>query len=706
MKAIPDFNSLEVWVECNGIRLKEHDQTFEEKRRNHPPTYKGYLEIGSPSTSKYTFHVRNTAPLEWAGHLLSDVSIDDFLLCTTFFRPQEGYEVFHGQVYHPHVKVKGGEGQDVQSTLVEGTEEDRSNIVLLNSPEGSLGKITISIWRGIHLKVTGKGSLGYTIQDESVAYNGYFPIPKFNPSNIWDNLADDDIDPWVRFVYTYGTRKALEANDILTPSVPPPTVTPRSREDEILIPDSTPPSPFLLTTEQHDMPQEMKTYSEASKEEYLDQADQPKAELAELRSTSNGKASLTSDTISRNGKEKALVAKQPVVEPGEHTISKVNSDNQPKPALPASLPSKFSHPLHAHTTPLASSPNHPLPSPHQAHSPNTKKFTNHPRNQPNPRQNESSPAEIPHQAKEADADPDLEMLFQALDNPTSNLTEGEIDYLLQAITHQQELSTDRPHQSSQKSKGAFPHDGPTDAGSEDRRHTRREVTHNLPLTKKDTNVASTSHMREKPLPNVISNDYAYSRTNTQAKSADNNDINSIDYLSKEGIDEDLLQSIFNPRAGGSVRDKGKKKASWETVQSYQDKQEERQTKMMQEKEARRKMRDLAKIRRLEDKERKRREEEREKWLNFGKGGRSSGGILMGRQDGRTRISVKRGRPEVYDDDEDEMERRVQEKKRKLREAEAKNTRVRMEKVALDKEKGRRADRSGRSREDAIEITSD
>ncbi|WVF65754.1 hypothetical protein IAT40_000487 [Kwoniella sp. CBS 6097] len=227
MLASNTYNSLEAWAECDNRRLTETSQKFSRATRRSPPTYTTYLEIGHPSSSIYTFHVKNTDLSSWLGHLLIDTSIDDIPLYTDFVNPVEGHEV----IIHQVAKLEGHDVHGASPSNQKADEEDggpKMNVAMpiravevidtLSAPnlnlsplltrtmEGSLGEIEVSIFRG--------ESYGEPPWSDPIRSKGNREAGKKISFRAFD---EDHVDPWVRFVFIYGTRVALEANGIALP---------------------------------------------------------------------------------------------------------------------------------------------------------------------------------------------------------------------------------------------------------------------------------------------------------------------------------------------------------------------------------------------------------------------------------------------------------------------------------------------------------
>ncbi|WVQ64890.1 uncharacterized protein L199_003059 [Kwoniella botswanensis] len=729
MKASAEYNDLEVWVECDGTRLNEYSQTFQEQGRHQPPIYKSYLEIGDSIKSKYTFHVKNNSITKWLDSLLSNIEVDNYLLCTAYLHPEEGYEVSQSQVYRSEAEKKGN-GKVVEhmhSQLVDGEEEDSQRFVLLNSPEGGLGRITISIFRGSPSVSQPMEHQDANHEDtESEIYNGFPRLNVSDPSKAWENWSEDDVDPWIRFVYTYGTRKALIANKV---DVPPPRISPavppEAKVDEILVPDSTPPSPFAFTSDPFQdnlLTQGLEELGSALKsliadvnikaaadmtvnEQICSGAQPDKGKTSNLSKVdpqrgqehvsrlSKEQKKSTRATSGRSDKDQIpdnRSLKSSILNPNAETGSETNNLH----AVPPTAISKTrSVPqiVESNTQPiLTQSYNEASSSSWRAYPQARNKPPTHRQALDRARSNLYPPislqAEVNRQ-EQLSGNPEYTKLLEAIDNPSStNLTEKEIDILLRALTdsvkpitattsrsHHSHGYTDIPHGSKGKGKEKI-NDPNSDKDTTTNYHPSKSVS------------VSVSSF-ERPLPNVSAKDYAYEPSPT----IEENDINSLDYLAKGGMNEDFLQNLFNAGTSPSERNNMPKrpKARWETIQSFNARREdERYRRLLEEKESRKMMQELARKKRLNDKDMKRREEERRKWLNVGKekenchSQRYHDGSTVGQK-----AHTKRGRCE----DEDEIERRIEEKKRRLREMD------RLEKV-------RKAEGRGRRKEEAIDLT--
>ncbi|WVQ93400.1 hypothetical protein IAU59_000470 [Kwoniella sp. CBS 9459] len=232
MLASDTYNSLEAWVECDHRRLNESPQVFSHATRRSPPTYTCYIEISHPSSSVYTFHMRNTDLSSWLGDLLVDTSIDNIPLYTDYVRPIQGHEVAIDRLAAYADEVKNVEGADMERR--QAVEEERKagddlpiravqvdstasaldssqSIPLLGSLEQSMGKIEISFFRGQVVHTRPSLSLYDTVD------------PKCQNAS-FEAFEDDHVDPWVRFVFVYGTQAALEANGITVPRARVPTL--------------------------------------------------------------------------------------------------------------------------------------------------------------------------------------------------------------------------------------------------------------------------------------------------------------------------------------------------------------------------------------------------------------------------------------------------------------------------------------------------
>ncbi|WWC96974.1 hypothetical protein V866_003851 [Kwoniella sp. B9012] len=728
MKASADYNDLEVWVECDGTRLKEYHQTFEEKGRHQPPIYRSYLEIGDSTNSKYTVHVKNNSITKWLDSLLSNIEVDNYLLCTAYLHPEEGYEVSQSQVYRSEAEKKG-DGKVVEhmhSQLVDDEEENSQRIVLLNSPEGSLGRIVISIFRGSLSECRSVNNQNTNHQDiENEMYNGSPTLNVFDPSKIWRHYPEDDVDPWIRFMYTYGTRKALIANQV---DLPPLVITHKTEEDQILVPDSTPPSPFAFTSDpdQYDIPAQQFEKIDSVLQSVLDILDTengadtianheissglqleeegtsalPKVDLPQDRGiagtklkdpvgSSRAMIGPSDQDHTCNDRSLKISTRTSTADQGSRT-DKIQAQSGPSTstsriqAVPRVLNSRNEFDINYVHKEANSSTQKAHPQ-EQANSPTRKQINN--RHQYNSQPSTSLQAEVNRQDQLANGS-EYTKLLDAIDNPSStNLTEKEIDLLLRALTDNQESiadNTGRSHHSY----------GYTDIPHGSKGKGKEKI--NDPNSDKDTNTNYHSSNSisvpvssfERPLPYVSAKDYAYQPSPT----IEENDINSLDYLAKEGINEDFLQNLFNADTSPSDRSEimpKRPKARWETIQSFNAREEdERYRRLLEEKESRKIMQELARRRKLNDKDVKRREGERRKWLNVGKekedchSQRYHDGSIVGQKAHR-----KRSRCE----DEDEIERRIEEKKRRLREMD------RLDKV-------RKAEGRGRRKEEAIDLT--
>ncbi|WWC68651.1 uncharacterized protein I206_102582 [Kwoniella pini CBS 10737] len=274
MKAGLEFNELEVWVECDGIKLKEHDETFHLRTRGSPPIYKGYLQINASSKLKYTLHVKSatatiipghqtssnlrTRTIAYTGDLLSCASIDGTELCPAFIYPEQGYEAIHHQ--YGEVSSRESEGdnelrfEEIQSKSVDCLLDDKDEIVLMNTLEANLGTITFSIFRGClnpeyKSGLLKSGQLNLPRTDAWTArsgYNGAFEEKEpVDDAPLWRDDGTDDFTPWIQFQYYYGTPAALSLNGVNMQELTPRSTLfiPNTNPNDILVPDSTPPSP-------------------------------------------------------------------------------------------------------------------------------------------------------------------------------------------------------------------------------------------------------------------------------------------------------------------------------------------------------------------------------------------------------------------------------------------------------------------------------
>ncbi|OCF57933.1 hypothetical protein L486_03956 [Kwoniella mangroviensis CBS 10435] len=737
MKGSAEYNDLEVWVECDGTRLNEYHQTFEEKRDHQPPIYKSYLEIGDSTNSKYTFHVKNNSITKWLDSLLSNIEVDNYLLCTAYLHPEEGYKVSQSQVYRSEAEKKGNGKvvEHVHSQLVDDKEEDSQRIVLLDSHEGFLGRITISIFRGSLSESQPMTHQDAEYEDsESEIYNGITSLNVLDPSKAWENWWEDDVDPWIRFVYTYGTRKALIANKVDLPSPEiSPAVRPEAEIDEILVPDSTPPSPFAFTSDPFEdnlLTQGLEELGSALQslianmnlkagpnmmvDDQISSVAQPNEEktsdlskvdpLRHQKHTSkNSKEQKNSIRATSGWSDKDQISDNRLLKSSRCSVnaekgSEVdNSQAGPSTAI-SSTRSPFQISKGKTQPTLTQSVDEASPPAWMAHPQAHAKPPTHRQALDRPQSNLDPPvslqAEVNRQ-EQLSGHSEYTKLLEAIDNPSStNLTEKEIDLLLRALTDNQEsitATTGRSHRSPEST--AIPH-GSKGKGKEkidERDSDKNTNTNYYPSNSVSVSVSVPSF--ERPLPDVSAKDYAYQPSPT----IEENDINSLDYLAKEGMNEAFLQNLFNADTSPSERNNMPKlpKARWETIQSFNAKQEdERQRKLFEDKESRKWMQELAKRRRLDDRDIKRREGERRRWLNLGKHHeqenrktqKSSNESVIGRK----YVPVgqrKRSRHE----DEDEIERRIEEKKRRLRELD------RLEKV-------RKPEGRGRCKEEAIDLT--
>ncbi|OCF30582.1 hypothetical protein I316_07784 [Kwoniella heveanensis BCC8398] len=203
-------------LSCSQHALDETSQTFSHATRRSPPSYTCYAEIGNPSSSTYTFHVKNTDLSIWLGDLLVDTTIDIIPLYTDFLRPVEGHEIILRHVTNLAGTATDKTRQDgypgareeekdlpiraveVRKTPLEQDPLRPGPVPLLGSLEGTLGKIEISIFRG-ELRMRSAEGPRSGAGVEMTSFQAY---------------DEDHIDPWVRFVFIYGTRVALEANSI------------------------------------------------------------------------------------------------------------------------------------------------------------------------------------------------------------------------------------------------------------------------------------------------------------------------------------------------------------------------------------------------------------------------------------------------------------------------------------------------------------
>ncbi|WWC60286.1 uncharacterized protein I303_102855 [Kwoniella dejecticola CBS 10117] len=278
MKASAESNEIEVWVECDDRRLKEYSQAFDAHTIRLPPTHRGYLEIGTTVGRRYTVHVKASALIEsstldgstisYSGDLLSRASIDGTEICTAFLFSEQGYQASHSQYGEstPTLEpldtignVHDGEFEIHSHLVDESLEEvDTNKIVLLNDPSSALGKIVISIFRGTlspeyrRKLIATKGSSSDTPHsntDKALSiYNDLDGTDLLNtPSNPWTNDERNDIDPWIRFEYHYGTREALSFNGVdVEEGTSNKTLDDENKKLQlILVPDSCPPSPKL-----------------------------------------------------------------------------------------------------------------------------------------------------------------------------------------------------------------------------------------------------------------------------------------------------------------------------------------------------------------------------------------------------------------------------------------------------------------------------
>ncbi|WVQ79140.1 hypothetical protein IAT38_001235 [Cryptococcus sp. DSM 104549] len=149
--------------------IVERNRTYQAESKRSPPTFKANLVLSThPSPSLYSIHIRNTSPTNWRGYIELDPELNGVPLHTDFVPPEAGAHVVH------HVLSPMGVGETG---------------VAINGHH-PCGQLTISLWRGT-------------------------PRPPTNPEVSlvpwFETVAEDDVDPWCRFEFTYGTREALAA---------------------------------------------------------------------------------------------------------------------------------------------------------------------------------------------------------------------------------------------------------------------------------------------------------------------------------------------------------------------------------------------------------------------------------------------------------------------------------------------------------------
>ncbi|WWC87870.1 uncharacterized protein L201_002768 [Kwoniella dendrophila CBS 6074] len=739
MKSAREFNDIEVWVECDGKRLNEYDRCFHLGNRNHPPTFKAFLEIGNPCCSNYTFHVKNTLAVEWMGDLLSDVEIDGFLLCTEFLSPNGIKEAIHDQVYKPKPKVKKGEQaivelDNIQAQNVE-DEEDVDQIVLLNSPENNLGKIVISIWRGYVQDEASPATIKKYTDRVKDTFNGYRIGSPTDESNPWENFQDDYINPWVRFIYTYGTREALIQNDLVPPEKPinSPVLSPIEKEFEILVPDSAPPSPLISKSLISHNKEEQQAnvnikISEANSTNPVIQhqpndthrsPQNPAGLDQKVTGIGSMEKNIQTPTIHRDiNHNRNLIP--PVNEADHRTKIKLGHMNMPNPVKNCSLSQigktastgdcarQDQAPKNITSAVSVSAINQVALVP--KYSDNNQCLNHH--------NTADSSNLVPLSEKAQLPNPDVLLLLKALEDPiildTVPMTDDQATRLIDEI-HQASNELSRNGNSERQNKSSDK--------IEEYQSSHGNVNSTMASSKVEKGL--------KHLPEVIVRDYG-------------DDIYSTRYLYNQGINEDMLRKTFGMSTKRPhVRDQSKKIQAGSSKDPYQfshasvsdrkgvrretsergeaKKEIERLKEIVEEKEQRRrKIRAELDKHRVEAKDKRRRDQERKKWLNIVRDEANTyhEPVTKGHSDMASGSSDTLGKRKLETTtDEDETTRMVERRQRRLREHEERSSNLvstrlmnrnwkegNFDRKGRPRFYGRDDDRKGRSKDEAIDLT--
>ncbi|WRT65679.1 uncharacterized protein IL334_002624 [Kwoniella shivajii] len=570
MRASEEFNCLEVWVECDGFRLNELNPSFQASQRKQSPTYKSFLEIGDPSCSRYTFHVKNNSLSGWVGDLMTDIQIDQFTLCTDFLYPIEGSHVAHGQVYREKSE-EIDELENIQAQII--NDEDEGRIVLLFTPAMSLGKIVFSIWRGTvnrQAKQIKKRLPSWITDDMATsAHDGCdIRIPP-QDQKLFETFDEDDVDPWIKFVFIYGTHDALILNRVILATTGNPASTlntaPTSQAD-ILVPDSAPPSPQLPSINEM-APLQTKSAG------VIPQVNMTLDQIPEIGSLGN-----------KQGPDPEYVKDTFHIENGKDSRSKDCTD-----------PSNNDRASRTITSLLSQKPCVDPPSIPQASLVNLS-FTDR----------REDPSIEKHAEQDGCFPLNMEQILSALEEQTEFPLAEPVNSQERSL-YQAAAAMDNPQLTIHLNvlgQNLFPITTITDPGNADTDVKKRKIYQNAdalmgPLIRKP-----------RPLPIVESYDYAYNPSPTQSRDTK---LRSADYAEIE-VDEASLQRIFGSPFEPLDPNRYQRRDQREDMSLYMRREKERDKSRQEEKEREKSAAERESRKRMQGRERPLREGEKLTWV--------------------------------------------------------------------------------------------